>query len=322
MQRALETLVTLITAIAIATFAASCSQPTTPEQGQDNANVAAAETTDAGGSEQAANPESQDASEGADAEDNAAQSPNESGSEPNESESVSESDGEQSAEGTQSSGDSEATPDPTLQAFYESFEIPRMGDADAPVSILEISDYMCPYCGLFARETAPEIQREYIDKGLVSLSFIDFPIPGHGWATLLSHEAAHCAGEQDAYWKMHYAIFSSQEALSKVDHSDPQAPVAELRRIAESVGLDGKAMQACLESELYRPIVSQLFDTAQQRGVSATPTFIITSVGPDGEARSEIVEGYLPFEDFKPYIERALSHHEGTPVPDPTPIER
>jgi protein-disulfide isomerase len=321
-QRALETLSFIIAAIAIAVLAAGCSPSGTPEAGQDVADVASVDTTDGTSSQQASNPDSQDESQAPDAGANAAQSPNESGSRSDDSASESEGDEAQTDESNQPNSDSEATPDPTLQAFYESFEIPRMGDADAPVSILEISDYMCPYCGLFARETAPEIQREYIDKGLVSLSFIDFPIPGHGWASLLSHEAAHCAGEQDAYWKMHYAIFNSQEALSKVDHADPQAPIAELQRIAESVGLDGKAMQACLESELYRPIVSQLFDTAQQRGVSATPTFIITSVGPDGEARSEVVEGYLPFEDFKPYIERALSHHEGTPVPDPTPIER
>ncbi|MFN2114719.1 MAG: DsbA family protein [Anaerolineae bacterium] len=211
----------------------------------------------------------------------------------------------------------EPTPDPTLQAFYSSFQPPMLGDPSAPVTILEFSDYLCPFCAVFAKDTAKKIEDEYVAKGLVSIAFIDFPIPGHGYSSVIAHEAAHCAGEQGAFWEMHLALFERQDRLEELDPSDSEAAIPVVTQIADEIGLDGSAVEACVESGIYRPIIGNLMQQAQERGINATPTLLVMSSSPDGELRNEAVLGYLPMDEFRPYIERALSHSKGTPVPSP-----
>jgi protein-disulfide isomerase len=172
---------------------------------------------------------------------------------------------------------------------------------------------------LYAGETSRQIEEEYVADGRVAMVFIDFPIPGHGYSAVLSHEAAHCATDQGAYWDMHYAVFDQKDRLLDLDPRDDTVAIPVLAAIADEIGLDAGELTACLESKIYRPIVGNLMEQSQQRGISMTPTLVIMSISPDDDVRNEVVAGYLPMDEFRPYIERALSHAQGTPVPDPEP---
>jgi protein-disulfide isomerase len=83
---------------------------------------------------------------------------------------------------------------------------PARGSQDAPVTIVEFSDYECPFCGRFFRETLPALQTEYIDSGRVRLVYRDFPLNSHRHAQKAA-EAAKCADGQGHYWAMHDLLF-------------------------------------------------------------------------------------------------------------------
>jgi len=104
---------------------------------------------------------------------------------------------------------------------------PVKGDLNAPVTIIEFSDFQCPYCGRFFKSTLTEIERDYIKTGKVRYVFRDFPLDFHKQAPKAS-EAANCAGEQGKYWEMHDKLFENQNALM----------VDKLRQYAAEVGLE------------------------------------------------------------------------------------
>lgn len=151
--------------------------------------------------------------------------------------------------------------------------------------------------------------------------FVDFPLPSHGYPAFISHEAAHCASEQDQYWAMHDTLFDRQEELAEIDVESEEDALEAIAGIAADLGLDADGFQACMDSQRFRPIVAGLSQQAQQSGVNVTPSFIVQTELPSGEIHNEYVEGYVDFESFQPYIDRALSRSLGTPVPDPTPTE-
>jgi protein-disulfide isomerase len=228
--------------------------------------------------------------------------------------------------GSPAAGSPEAAgPTPTINAtsvaIAQSFQVPRKGSAEAQVVIYEFSDYLCPFCGRFARETLTEVAAKY-GPDEVALVYWDFPLESHGIMALVSAEAAHCAGEQGEgrYWTMHDALFGNQAELEKVAGDDEPAAVAAAVQLAESAGLDGAAMQDCLSSTRYRPIVGALQRQALERGVEMTPTLVLVSRKPGGTEYGdpETVLGALSMADFEPYIQRSLSRAMGTSVPTPT----
>jgi protein-disulfide isomerase len=206
------------------------------------------------------------------------------------------------------------TPDPTIEALAAGFQLPRKGPDEPIIMIFEFADYLCPYCRQFAEETVPEIEREFIADGRVGLSYWDFPLPNHGFAAQVGAEAAHCAGEQDRYWDMHDALYGHFRELADLELEDEPAAMAATIQIGEGIGLEPAAYRACVESRRYRPIVTSLVERAKQQGVELTPTIVISS-----KTHAEPVLGFLPYEDFKPILEREISRALGTPVPTDTP---
>jgi len=165
---------------------------------------------------------------------------------------------------------------------------PALGQADAPVVIVEFSDFQCPYCARFARQTFPQIKREYIDTGKVKLVFRDFPLSFHKNAALAA-EAAQCAYEQDAFWEMHDRIFAGQSEW---------AGSSEAKQIfiqyAEELGLDRGRFRECLDSGRYQEEVRQDFKDGASYGVTGTPTFFING---------RKLVGAQPFSTFQRLIE-------------------
>lgn len=151
-------------------------------------------------------------------------------------------------------------------------QAPSKGRPDAPVVVVEFSDYQCPFCKRFVEETLPALQR-YIDEGTVRFIFVDFPLDGIHPQARAAAQAAHCAAEQggnEAYWQMHDALFARQEEWA--GQEDAASVLAEL---ANDIGLDGSAVQACIESGRFADRVQQGVNEGIRLGVNGTPTFFV-----------------------------------------------
>mgnify|MGYP001596113076 FL=1 len=160
------------------------------------------------------------------------------------------------------------------------------GNPDAPVTIVEFSDFECPFCAAFYQNTLPQIEENYIKTGKVKLVFRDFPLPFHANAQKAA-EAAECAGEQGKFWEMHNMIFDNQEAIEIVD----------LKQNGKSFGLDIATFNDCLDLGKYADEVKKDMNDGAVAGVAGTPTFFING---------EKVVGAQPFEVFKEVIEMKL----------------
>jgi protein-disulfide isomerase len=162
---------------------------------------------------------------------------------------------------------------------------PVRGPADAPVTIVEFSDFECPSCAE-AQEMLRQITMEYGDQ--VRLVYRDFPLERAHPNALRAALAAECADEQGKFWKMHDQMFSHQDALASAD----------LRRYANEIGLDEIAFLNCMESERYLTEVRKDRADGEAYGVQGTPTFFVNG---------RMITGARPYEYFRRTVEAALN---------------
>ena len=162
---------------------------------------------------------------------------------------------------------------------------PSIGPEDAPVTIVEFSDYQCPYCQSWYQQTFDRLMANY--PGQIRFVYRDLPLPGHP-ESLPAAEAANCAGEQGAYWKFHDALFSGQYALGR----------AAYEQYAAALGLEPAAFTACLDDHRTQDEVRADAADATRLGLNGTPSFVING---------RILIGALPFEDFKAIIDEELA---------------
>ncbi len=145
-----------------------------------------------------------------------------------------------------------------------------LGAADAPVTIVEFSDYQCPYCARFVTETLNGLKEKYIETGKVKFVYRDFPLSSHNNAHITA-EAAECVhgdAGNEAYFAMHDAIFAGQSAWTNLDDATDY-----LVEMADSVvGVD---IRTCLENGDMAAEVDADFEAARGYGVSGTPTFFV-----------------------------------------------
>lgn len=168
---------------------------------------------------------------------------------------------------------------------------PVKGDANAPITIIEFSDFECPFCGKFFRETLPLIQKEYIDTGIAKLVYRDFPLSMHENAQKAA-EAAECADDQDKFWEYHDKLFENQGTLD----------VPSLKQYAIDLGLDGSTFDDCLDSDKYADEVKADMDDGTNKGdVGGTPAFFINGI---------VLVGAQPFAVFKNVIDSELDKGE------------
>jgi len=161
------------------------------------------------------------------------------------------------------------------------------GSSNAPVTMIEFSDYECPFCGRYFQQTYPQIVKEYVDSGKVKIVFRDFPLSFHENAQKAA-EAAECAGEQGKYWEMHDKLFKNQDALE----------VNSLKQYAKELGLNTKTFDDCLDSGKMDSEIQKDFEDGQDAGVSGTPAFFINGIP---------LTGAQPFEEFKKIIEQEIN---------------
>ena len=178
------------------------------------------------------------------------------------------------------------------QGFTEEDDRVR-GNPQAPLTLLEYSDFTCGYCEKFFQETWPILFSEYIDTGKVRLVYRDFPraLSGPSVDTAM---AARCAGEQGQYWAMHDRLFSSSNKFSS----------AQLRQQAEDLQLDAKQFASCLEASRYTQDIFKDRMEAGQLGIRGTPHFVLYVTDHPQEAVA--IPGAFPYEVFKEEIDKLL----------------
>ncbi len=176
-----------------------------------------------------------------------------------------------------------------------------MGNASAPVQILEFADFECPACGSFATLTEPDVRKRLVETGQVSFRFLDFPLPIHRntWDASL---AAACANEQGKFWEMHDQIFATQDQWSGEVTNRPKATFS---RLARSVGLNQSQWNDCYDSQKYKLNIAANMREGERRLVQSTPTFIIGD---------KLIPGALGFDQLKAYVDSAAAKAAATPV--------
>jgi len=172
---------------------------------------------------------------------------------------------------------------------------PFLGRADAPVTLVEFTDYQCPYFSRFYKNTLPALKRDYIDTGKVRLVLKDLPLSFHAHARKAA-QAAHCAGEQNAFWPMHDKLFENNRALE----------AGKLPGYATALGLDGTSFTACLASDRHMTAIDADAGQARATGITGTPSFIV------GKSTDDVIDGLgirgaQPFAVFKANIDKLLA---------------
>jgi len=163
---------------------------------------------------------------------------------------------------------------------------PFIGPEDAPITIIEFSDYQCPYCKKWHDEVLDRMLANY--PGQIRFVYRDFPLISIHPGAAPAAEAADCAGEQGSYWPFYQALFSMKYDLTTEAY----------QQYAAELGLDMQAFAECLADRRYEPEVMGDYNYAVNLGVSSTPTFFINGIP---------IVGAQPYEVFKQLIDKELA---------------
>lgn len=168
-----------------------------------------------------------------------------------------------------------------------------LGDPDAPVTLIEFSDYECPFCKKYYTQTYPDIKKNYVDKGLVRIVFRDFPLGFHDPIATQEAMAAECAREQEGdemYYEYHDLIFDTTKSNKGLQKS-------QLYELASQLDLNEDDFKECLDTEKYKQEVQKDMADGQKYGVSGTPGFFING---------RIIKWAQPYVVFERIIEEEL----------------
>lgn len=191
---------------------------------------------------------------------------------------------------------------PTGPVKVASADAPVLGNKDAPVTLIEFSDYECPFCKRSFDQLLPELKKNYIDSGKLKLVYRNLPLPFHQNAHKEA-EAALCARDQggDAtYFKFHDQIFT------KTTSNGTGLALDQLPIIAASIGLNVSQFQQCLDSGKYKDYVDKDITYAEKVGANGTPTWFVGKSTADGNIDGQIIVGAQPFSAFQPTIDNLL----------------
>ncbi|WP_338749153.1 DsbA family protein [Janibacter alittae] len=208
---------------------------------------------------------------------------------------------DESAE-TSSSADATAEQSPAQESMTEEEvglvrrdvdDVTAMGDVDAPVVLIEYSDYRCPFCGAFARDTMPTLIEEYIDSGTLRFEWRDFPVFGD--ESVKGAMAARAAGEQDRYWEYHDAMYADAPERGHLEITD--AKIMDWAKEADVPDLE-QFEQDLDDPQLREKVEADSREASTEVGATGTPTFVI------GDQR---VVGAQPTDTFRDLIDDELA---------------
>ena len=193
------------------------------------------------------------------------------------------------------------TNQPALPLKISSENNPVIGNPDAPITIIEFSDFQCPFCAKFHMQTLPTIMDEYINKGTVKLVFRDFPIQSIHPNAVPASIAAECANEQGEFEQMYHMLFEKQKEWSNLETS---YAITAFNQYASELQLNEEKFDSCIKNVKYIEEVQKDLNEGRTYGVTGTPGFFI------GNEKIGFVElkGAQPFESFKKVINSQLEN--------------
>lgn len=174
-----------------------------------------------------------------------------------------------------------------------------LGSNDAPIVIVEYSDYQCPFCRRWFDDSKQKLVDNYISTGKVQLVFKDYPLSFHPMAEP-SARAARCAGDQGKYWEMHDKMFVEQGILNAT--GTVQYTLDDLKAWAADLGVNESTFNSCLDNNTYAAEVQANLAEGSAMGVSGTPSFFIGKRNEVGQ----LVVGAQPYATFDAAITSLL----------------
>jgi protein-disulfide isomerase len=169
-----------------------------------------------------------------------------------------------------------------------------IGREDAPVTMIEFTDYQCPFCRKYHAESFAELKKNYIDTGKVRFISRDLPLDFHPYAQKAA-EAARCAGDQEKYWELRDHMISNSADLS------PDA----ILKMAQTDSLDMASFRACLDGDRHKAEIQRDAADAGALGISGTPSFVIGKTSKDTLDGDRVV-GAVPISVFDTEIKKFL----------------
>ena len=172
------------------------------------------------------------------------------------------------------------------------------GSASAPVTIYEMSDFQCPWCARFVRETLPALEREYVATGKARLVFVNFPLPMHPNAVPAA-ELAMCAARQQKFWPVHDLLFRHQVRWAGLTNPEPF-----FAALADSAGLDRGRLTSCVDTGAVRAVVQSDAEGSYRSGARSTPSFYIEGA---------LISGAQPIGVFRQVLDSIIRVKAGRP---------
>jgi len=176
---------------------------------------------------------------------------------------------------------------------------PFKGDPDAPVTVIEFSDFQCPFCFRFFSQTLPALEKNYIDTGKIKLVYRDMPLDSLHPNARPAHIAAECADEQGKFWEYHDVLFENQGQWNRLSSADLSS---QLNEYATSMGLNSASFDTCLSSQSMADEVNADLLESRKYTATGTPTFFI---GNEENGFIKLV-GAQPFSAFQAAIDAQL----------------
>lgn len=176
----------------------------------------------------------------------------------------------------------------------EEGHLPVLGNKDAKVTIIEFSDFQCPFCKTLFDESLAQIKKDYVDTGKAKFAYRHYPLTSIHPNAQITAEASECANEQGKFWEYHDQLFTYQADWETLTGEELNTKLSEY---ATSVGIDGAALLSCVTSNKYADRVAEDLTAGNEIGVDGTPATFINGIR---------ISGAVPYEEFKAEIEKAL----------------
>lgn len=177
----------------------------------------------------------------------------------------------------------------------ENGQLPILGNDDAKVTIVEFSDFQCPFCKAYIDDTHEQLKEQYIDTGKVKFAYRHYPLTSIHPNAQLAGEASECANEQGKFWEYHDKLFAEQDTWSPQTLADVSNSFVDY---AGELGLNTDQFKSCVESEKYKAKVEEDMAAGEQAQVDGTPAFFVNGYR---------LTGAQPFSEFQRVIEQELS---------------
>ena len=176
---------------------------------------------------------------------------------------------------------------------------PVLGSADAPITMIEFSDFQCPFCARFYSETLPLIKANFIDTGVVKMVYRDFPIQSIHPNAVPAAVASECADEQGSYWEYHDMLFDNMETWGPLA---TETALEQFKGYAADLELDVETFSTCLDTGKYMDDVTKDYTDGVAYGITGTPAFFLGSE----ETGYIQISGARPYPEFQFAIEQLL----------------